>query len=286
MSYETEQGNVSKADAVISAIASPAFVESSKALAQGKVLEFPSNNAVLKFNKDGSFVAEITAESGTYSFDAGDEFSQTAVTCTAQKYTHIWKPTVEAERFSGDQIGLDKAGKLSGEALARKFDSTFIAQFPSITNLVTATADLTKDDLLDAQYTVHSAMNMDRRLHAMINRKARNAIRKELTSVTASAFSNLEMLSLVNQQIQPNGLVGEFADIMIFNTSGFTATGGDDQQCVYDPEYAFGIGVDSRVYSRSVFKASEGFFTEVATYMFMATCIWNNTAACELRSDT
>lgn len=286
MAYETEKGNVSKADAVISTIAAPAFVETSKALAHGTILNLPDDNSVLKFNKDGSFTAETVSESGAYTYDSGDEFSQTAVSCTAQKYVHIWKPTVEAERFSSDQIGLAKAGKLQGEALSRKFDGTWLALFPSITNLVTATTVLTKDDLLDAQYTVHSAMNMDRRLHAVINRKARNAIRKELTSISASAFANPQMLDLVNKPVMANGLVGEFCDILVFNTSGFTATGGDDQQAVFDPEYAFGFGVDTQIYTRSVFTAAGGLFTEFASWMFGNACLWNDSAACELRSDT
>lgn len=285
MSYETEAGNVTKPDAAISALAAPAFVESSKALAHGHIVQLPSI-ATVKFNKDGSFTAEIQTESGAYSFDSGDEFSQSAVSCTAQTYLHITKPTIQSERFSDGQFDDAKRARLQGEALARKFDATWLALFSSITNVVTATSILTKDNLIDAQYTVHNAMNMDKRLHVMLGRKGRNEVRKELTNTTATAFGLRENLDLAIGKIQPNGFVGEFADMLIFNTSGLPTTGGDNVQAVYDPEWAFGFAVDQTLRTRSQFVASGGMWTEIATWFFGNACLWNDAAACKLRSDS
>lgn len=285
MAFETESGNVTKPDATISAIAAPAFVETSKALAHGLVLNY-GGPSTIKFNKDGSFTAGTLAESTAYTFDSGDEFSQTSVSCTAQTYVHIFKPSIQSERFSDGQADLSKLGRLQGEAIARAFDATWIGLFPSITNLVTEVAGATKDGLLDAQYTVHNATMRDVRLHVVISRKARNELRKEITSITASAFGTDKMLDLIGGPIQANGLVGEFSDMLVFNTSGFTTTGGDNQQAVFDPTLAFGMGVDQTIYTRSVFKASEGLFTEVASWMFANAVLWNDSAACEYRSDS
>lgn len=285
MAFETEMGNVTKPDAAISAIAAPAFVESSKALQHGYIIQLPSIQTV-KFNKDGSFTAEIQTESGAYTFDSGDEFSQSAVSCTAQTYLHITKPTVQAERFTDGQFDDAKRAKLQGEALARKFDATFFALFSSITNTVTASTILTKDNLIDAQYTVHNAMNMDRKLNVMLARKGRNEIRKELTNTTASAFTLDVNLQLFNGSISPAGYVGEFSDMSVYNTSGLPTTGSDNVQAVYDPQYAFGIAIDQMIRTRSVFVASGGMWTEIASWMFANACLWNDTAACKLRSDS
>lgn len=285
MAFETEQGNVTKPDAAISAVASPAFVESAKALAHCYIQELPSLSTV-KFNKDGSFTAEIVAESGAYTYDAGDEFLQTAVSCTAQKYLHITKPTVESERFDDGQFPSDKRARLQGEAIARKLDSTWVTLFSSITNGVTAATILTKDNLIDAQYTVHNAMNMDRKLHVMIGRKGRNEIRKELTNTTAAAFTLDMNLQLFSGSISPQGYVGDFSDMSVFNTSGLPTTGGDNVQAVYDPQYAFGMAIDQRIYTRSVFVASGGMWTEIASWLYANVCLWNDAAACKLRSDS
>lgn len=285
MAFETEMGNVTKPDVTISAIAAPAFVEAAKSLAQCYIYNLQNLSAV-KFNKDGSFIAEQLTESTAYSYDSGDEFTQSAVSCTALTLGHIFKPSIQSERFSDGQASLEKLGRLQAEAIARKIDAIWIALFSSITNGVTATSTLTKDDLLTAQYTVHNAMNMDKRLQVMLHRKGRQEIRKELTSITASAFTNPAFLGLAGGPISPNGLVGEFADMLVFNTSGHPTTGGDNIQAVYDPEYAFGMAIDQTIYTRSVFKASEGFFTEAASWLFANACIWNDTAACKLRSDS
>lgn len=285
MAYETESGNFTKPDVSISAVAAPAFVEKAKVLAQGYVQNFQGISTI-KFNKDGSVSAAVVAESGGYTFDSGDEITQGYTSCSAQKHLVISKPTVEAERFSNGQFSYADLGAKQGEALARSLDAVWIALFPSITNLVTATSTLTKDDLLDAQYTVHDATKLDDRLHVMIARKGRNEIRKELTSISASAFSSPNMLSLVDQPIQANGLVGEFSDMLVFNSSGFATTGGDNQQAVYHPQLAFGIGIDTQVYTRSSFVASGGMWTEVASWLFANVVLWNDSAACELRSDS
>lgn len=285
MAFETEHGNVTKPDATISAFAAEAFVEVAKAPAHCRVVQL-ANLSTVKFNKDGSFVAGTVTESGAYSYDAGDEFTQTSVPISALTFGHIYKPTIQAERFGDGQMDLQKLGRLQAEALARAIDAVWLTLFGSITNTITATSTLTKDNLIDSQYTVHNAMNRDNRLHVMLARKGRNEIRKEITSISADAFSQPGMTQLFDRSIQPNGLVGEFSDMLVFNTSGLPTTGGDNQQAVYDPQLAFGMVLDSQVYTRSVFVASGGFFTENGSWVFANVGIYNQEAACKLRSDS
>ena len=286
MAFETEQGNVTKVDAAISALAAPAFVESSKALAHCAVDTFADNNATKRYSQEGKFEAGTLAESAAYTFDADDEYTETHTDVTAQTYAHIWKPTVQAERFSADRLAPGKMSALQGEALARAVDSTWLALFSGLSTVVTAASTLTKDDLLDAQYTVHSALKRDDRLHVVIDRKGRNEIRKELTSISADAFSRGENLRLVEGGIQPNGLVGEFVDMFVFNTSGLPTDTGDDVGAVFHPDYAWALPIDQTIRTRSVFKGSDGLVTEVASWLFANVIEWIDAAGVQLRSDT
>lgn len=288
MAFETEQGNVTRRDAAISALAAPAFVESAKALAHGHIENFPADVNAIKFNKEGSFIAEIqSAEAGSYTFDEGDEYSEDSELCTAQTYVHIWKPTVQAERFTSGRLSDDRMAAKQGSALARKFDATWLALFTGFTNAVTCESVATKDKLLDAQYTVHNALNLDERLHVVLGRKARNELRKEITNITAPAFSNEFMLQLVSRRPSAAGYVGDFADMGVFNTSGIPTSGGDNVQLVFHPMWAFGIGLDANgVYSRGVFKASEGLYTELSSWMFGNVIEWHDAAGCKYLSDS
>lgn len=288
MAFETERGNVTRVDAEISAVAAPAFVEKSKALAHCAKDIFPANNDVKRFSKDGSFVAGTLAESSPYTFDSGDEFVESSVDVTAQTYVHIYKPTVQAERFASDRANPAKLGPKQGEALARALDATWLALISSFTSntAIDAGAAMTKDALLDAQVAVHSALNLDEQLHVIMSRAHRNEIRKELTNTTATAFSQSMMLQTVVQKISPQGFVGEFSDMLVFNTSGLPTSGGDTLGLTFHPLYAFCMAYDPTVYSRGQFQASGGLFTELASWMFANVAEFVDAAGVITKADT
>lgn len=287
MAYETERGNVTRVDAEISSIAAPAFVEASKALAHVALQTFGSND-VERFSQEGSFTAGTLSESAGYSYDAGDEYSETDTDVTAQTYAHIWKPTVQAERFAADRLNPVKMGAKQADAISRAVDGTWLALFSGFTGntAIDAGTAMDKDSLLDAQVTVHKALNRDDELHVVMSRDQRNDIRKELTDTEASAFTREAMLQTVMRPIQPNGYVGDFSDMKIFNTSGLPTSGGDTLGLCFHPNYAFAMAYDPTFYTRSVFAGSSGLFTEVATWLFGNVDEWIDAAGCVVKADT
>ncbi len=284
MAFETEQGNVTKTDASLSSLIAPAFVEKAKALGHCAIDYWAANNSTLRASQEGSFTGEIqsTESTGTYTFDSGDEYSETDTDLTAQTYWHIYKPTVQAERFSSKVLA--KAPALQADALARKVDATWLALITGFTNTVEAAgASLSKDDLLDAQYTVHAALNSDDTLHIVTNRAMRTELRKEVTDTSASAFSKEVMLQMATRKVNPQGFYGEFCDMLMFNTSGLPQDSTDDIAACFHPSYAFFLGLDPTVYTRAQFVASNGLYTEVASWMFANVGEWIDDAGCQLR---
>lgn len=289
MANETELSNFVTVGNAISALVSPAFVKASIGLNLVHAEDFPSDTNTIKFRKSGSLVAETLAESTAYTKSSNSELTDSSVSCTAEKGVIATEITVEALRFGTAAANFERLANEHGLALARLFDSSLLTLFSSVSGAVTATTTLTKDNLLDAAYTVRSAMKGAHgggRLAGVFDYKGVNEIRKELTSISASAFSNLSMLSLVSTP-QANGLAGEFAGIEIYETDGLPTDSGDDVACVFHPMFAFAAGLGGEFQTMVNFKdASGGYLYEVSSYFFYKVIEWNDTAACRVKSDT
>lgn len=288
MDYTTEAGNVTKVDASISAKAAPAFVEKAMALAHGTVDYFSDNNSTLRFSQEGDFTAEIVAESSAYTLDAGDEYVETDTDVTAQTYVHIYAPTVQAERFSKDRINPSKLGPKQAGALARKLDETWANLFTGFTGntAIDMGSVATLDGILDGQVAVHKATKQDTRLHYVFSRDQRTDILKEVKDANAAAFGSEIFLQGLWRKPEPNGLVGEYRDVLFFNKSGLPTSGGDTIGLLFDPEYAFAFGIDPTIYTRSVFKGSTALATEIASWMFANVAEWIDTCGVQMKVDT
>lgn len=295
MAYETEYANLVTATDAISALMSPAFVNNSILMNLVYAENFPANTKVIKLRKDGSVTAETLNESTAYTPSASSELTENgAVTLSAVKGVVVSELTVEAQRFGGSSGDLQNIANKHGAALGRLFDASTKTLFSSLSNSVTASTTLAKDNLLDAQYYVFSSIMGaadGMALVAVLDYKGVNEIRKEITSSTGTAFSNLELLDLVrNAGVQQNNhLAGQFAGMEIYQTSGLpTATSDtDDVGAVFHPRLCFGAGFGGEFVTKfDDPRGSNGFVTEVSSYMFYDVEIWNNTAGCKVLSNT
>lgn len=290
MANETEVGNFVTLGNAVASIIGPSFSEKAIGLNLCHIETFPNNTNTIKVPKGGALVAEDLAESTAYTYSGNSELTDTATDLVAVKAVVATKLTVEAQRFGQPGAQIARIAREQGAALARKFDAAWLAEFASVTGSVTADAGLTKDDILDAQYTVYSNMTgaaAGGRLVFVGDYKGVNELRKELTSISASAFANQTMISLIMGAPQANGLVGELAGVDVYQTSGLPTSSSDDVACVFDPRYAFAAGLGGEFHvALEWLGAGGGFSHELSAYMFYDVELWNTEAACKVLSDS
>lgn len=291
MAYETEAANFITVGSAIAEYLGPAFVQNSQLMPHVVTEVFSPNSNVLKFTKDGYLVAEDLAESTNYTYSASSELTETQISVTGTKRALGTKLTVEAKRFGGPRANMQRLMQKAGEAHARWFDTKVKALFSGLSATVTASSSITKDNLLDARYTVESTMldAFSGRLVAYLGYKAVNFLRKEVTNITASAFANRELLGILGRPGNGRGYVGELFGIDLYQTSGLPTTGGDDIQPVFDPMHTFGAGVDGNSgfdFSLSPPSAINGVSEELLTWLFFGVAEINDGAGVQVRSDS
>lgn len=291
MAYETELANLITIGNAVSAATGKAFVNGAQGLSLVYTEPFPDNTNVIKFAVEGSYTAETVAESTDYSYSASSEYTETSVSCTAKKSVLGTKITVEAARFGAGRARLERQALLHGQAHARLFDADLKALFSSIAGGVTATSTLVKDNLIDARYSVVAAMKgaFSGKLVAMLDYKGVSEIQKELTSITATAFGNMQMLGVLGMPNPANGYAGNVVGIDVYQTDGLPTSGSDDIGCVWDPSACFAAGVDGRDGLNNTLKdpaAINGLSTEILTWTWWKIVEWRDTAGCRVLSDT
>lgn len=291
MANETELGNLITIGNAVSSAMGEAFVASAIGLSLVQTEAFPDNTNTIKVRIAGSLTAETVAESTDYSYSASSELTDSSFSCVAKKSVLGTKITVEAARFGAGQANLARIAQEHGRAHARLFDSDLKALFSSVATAVTASTVLTKDNLIDARYNVVSAMKgaYSGRLVGMFDYKGVSEIQKELTSISASAFGNMEMLGVLGQPQAGNGYAGNLVGIDIYQTDGLPTSASDDVACVWDPSAGFFAGVDGRDGLNNTLKdpaAINGLSTEVLTWTFFKVIEWRDTACCRVLSDT
>lgn len=291
MAFETEFGNFITQGNAVAGMMGPAYVAKSFGMNVVRTEQFPDTTNTIKVPISGYLIAETVGESTNYTYSANSELVDSSVTCTAEKSVASARISVEALRFAQPHADMARTADNLAAAHARLFDSKLKALYGSLSQSVTATTILTKDNLLDARYNCTSGTdgNMSGVLVGTFDYKGVNEIRKELTSVTASAFSNKELLSLVNLEVPGAAPVGEFAGIQIYETSGLSTSGGDDIAAVFDPYQTFFAGVDvGNGFAVKVHdpRSDNGLTYEVLTWGFFKVVIWRNTSGCKVLSDT
>lgn len=291
MSFETEQGNFAVEANAVSALMGPEFVNASQFMPLVQTETFADSSNTIHVPISGYLVAETVAESTNYTYSANSELTDTYVAVTAKKAVVGNKFTVEADRFGKPWANLPRISKKMGTSFGRLFDADLKALFPSISTVVTASTILTKDNMSDASYNVFASMKEAASgvLVAALDFKGVNELGKELSNITASAFSNRELLGILGTPGGGYNYKGNLLGIDIYQTDGLATTGGDDQGCVWDPMHAFYAGVDGIEGFRNSQKepsAINGLTWELLSWTFWKVAIWRNTAACQVRSDT
>jgi hypothetical protein len=246
---------------------------------------------VITLRKDGSLTDPSSAVSEGANFTTNSQYQTTSVDITIVKHAISSFVTVEAL----DVIGLSemKLVQEQANALARQIDTAVLALAAGFTTTVTSTALLTVDDLFDSQYNVVKNTNgVAQTVYAVISRKSANALRKELISSGASAFSLPTYLSLLGSPgadfEQPNGYVGGLPGIECFATSGFATDSGNDRQMVFDPNTALAGSYQPSVSTMviPVGKGNPSFGYEISSYIFGGCVEWNDLGGVLLQSDT
>lgn len=297
VNYTTDRGNMTQADAVISALASPAFVERSQVLQHclGACAMPATVNATGRFVIDGNLEGEVVAETTAYSLSSKSEITQSGVDVTVAKHMNIWAPTVEQQRWTSETPGVHRnIGAEQGRALMASLNSTFLGLFDNFTNTKTTTASgaLTMADISDARYAVEAAVMGAKsgEMHAVLDYKAINELRKEIMASTATPFSASENLDLLfrSSEVIDKSYVGSFGALKFYETSGLpTAATVLDCGCVFDPYLAFGLYIDSEgIQTESIFKGSDGMYKEVISWLFANVGIYRDYAGCQIRSAT
>lgn len=292
-----DDGRMDVADTVtignaISALMSPAFKEASIGYNLVYAETCPDNTNVIKFRKSGSLVAEAVAEGAVYlPTDANSDINDTSVTATAAKVAVASPISWEAMRFGAGAASTVRVATEQGRALARKFDGDLLALFDGLTNAATAATTLDTDTLLLGQYNVLNALVPPGPLVAVIDFKGAHELRK-LVANSGSAIYSSQYNSPLFGTPQANNFVGNFLGIDIYQTVGLSTTGGDDQGAIFNPQYCFAaamsgeINTDIQFSSLGVANQVAGFSTIVSSWYAYNVVEWNDTAGCELRSDT
>lgn len=276
----------------ISAAISPAFKEASIGMGLVYAETCSPASQVIKFRKSGSLVAEAVTEGAAYTAsDASSDINDTSVTITAAKIAVASPISVEAMRFGGGAANVARVASEQGRALARKFDDDLLALFDSITNVATATSTLDTDTLLTGQFNVMDSLVPPGPLTAVVDNKGAAELRKLVANAGAAIYSSQYNSPLFGTPSQ-NNFIGNLLGIDIYQTTGLSTTGGDDQGCIFNPNYAFCSAMGGEVSSVVQFSGMgvalliPGFSDIVLSWLFYGVGVWNNSAACELRSDT
>lgn len=276
----------------ISALISPAFKEASIWMNLVHAETCPPDSNVIKFRKSGSLIAEAVSEGAVYvASDTNTLLTDTSVTATAAKVVSGGVFTHESERFGAGSSSVSRYGSEQGRALARKFDDDCLALIDSITNVATASTTLDTDTLLTAQYYVNNALVPPGPMVAVLDFKGVLELKKLVANSGAAIYSSQYNSPLFGTPAA-NNFVGNYLGIDIYQTTGLSTTSSDDQGVVFNPLYAFGAAMGGSVYTDVQFTGAgvtsqiPGISTYILSWMYYNVVVWNDTAACELRSDT
>jgi hypothetical protein len=284
-----ELANTATVNKVLSKIASPALQKTPVMLNLIYAEDMPDKQATATrgFKKKGNLTGAALAESTALAIGANGERTDTVVDITAAKAVVVSGVTVENQKFG--QVNLSEYAEDAGTAIGNFVDDQIIAGFSSFTNLVTATAGLTLNDLDEGQYNIISAGTPDPSMPLTFvgHTRAMRNLKQELREAGGSAIQSERFLSIFNGSPQANGFYGSLPGYQLYHTaSGFGTTGGNNIQALFHSKWAFAGIFDKAINTWYANKGAEGFYTEIASYFFWGAGIWNNLAGCEIQSDT
>lgn len=276
----------------LSRLLGPALVETSTWLNLVYAETCPDDTNKIRFQKSGSLIAEGVSEGAVYvPSDANSDITDTYVEVTASKIVAGSVLTAEQQRFGGANRAIPRFATEQGSAIARKFDTDCKALIDTVTLTATATSVLDTDTLLEAAYKVRNGLLPNGPLVAVVDRKGAFELQKHIANSGSTIYSNQYNHPLFGTP-QANNYAGEMLGIGIYQTSGLSTTGGDDQGVVFDPRYfiaaAMGgsVNTEPRWTGHGVASEVAGLSIELTSWIFYGVAVYYDAAACELRSDT
>lgn len=276
----------------IGALIPPAFIQGSFGLGLVYAQDCPSNTNVIKFPIMNALIAEAVTEGAVYiPSDANSDLNITSVTATAVKKGIVSPITVESLRFGGGLANPAGIADEQGRALARLFDAGLLALFDGLSNAVTASSTLDIDTLLQARYVVDNGLCPPGPRVAVLDYKGVNELRKLVANSGAAIWSS-QYSSPIFGTPAANGFVGNMLGIDIYQATGLSTTGSDDQGALFDPRYCFAAAMGGapetniRWTGAGVASQVAGFSYEVSSHAFWHVLEWHDAAGCEVRSDT
>lgn len=293
MANETILSGINKIERVYSDSISADFVKKVVVVPLISGEDLPTGTLVKSYKNQVAFSeAAATTVSEAGSFSTNTQLTNGQTNLTAIKSAISSKISVEVSDFGAASDAEIVANQSS--AIARAVDTEVLALFPSFTaGTITATSVGTLDDLYDAVYAVHaSTLRYDSVLTAVIGLKCANAIRKEVANSGASQFTLPNRLSVLGEPgapiIAPNGLLGSLPALNIFVTAGFSTSGGDSQQGVFDSSDAiegiYGQGI--KTWAIKVGAGNPSFVVELSSYFWHAATVRRAGSGAIFKSDT
>lgn len=290
MANEIKIANMSTPTDVVSAAISRALIRKVVCLPHVYAEDLPVGTVTKLARKDDALgLGDVVTEASNYTFSGSSDFAQTSVSLTVANTVIASKLTVQAEQFTdaNDQMIINK----QANSLQRTLDSNIKTLVSGFSNSITATNVLTVEDMMDAAYTIRAAdagPQGGQRCVAFIDFKGRNEITKQLVQTGASAFTNIELLSLLTglNQDSLNGYVGNLPGIDVYEVGDLPTASGATKRVslVFNPELAF-FGMYGSVQVLRKAPDSQGLFTELTSYVFSQVAEWNDVAGCRVISN-
>jgi hypothetical protein len=242
--------------------------------------DLPVGTAVKKARKDVELGApETVTEAGNYTYEAAkSNFTQGSVSLTTGKSVIASRITAEAYQFSEltDQQVIDKQSR----SLSRGLDAAIKALAAGFSQEIEIGGPMNAESLLEAVALISAGNAADDNspLVAALTPTQVFQIQKQLIQSGASAWSNIQMLSLLQTLEQPNGYAGSLpGGVDVFRTNGMPTESTEVTAMVFNPALAF-FGVYGPVQVHRTGMSSQGVYEEILSFIFNQVAEWNDAA--------
>ena len=284
----TELGNTVQGS-LLSSIVSPAFAKGAVGLNSVVRDDMPGKGqgTSKKIVKEGTItVTNPHAESEPLAIGSNGEYSETYATLTAAKACVVTGMSLEQQRFG--TLTEDKLMELASEATGRSVSNDIIGSAAGFSNAVTATADLTLDDLYLALIALHASNCPEQNIlpHFIGSPKSNGKIKQAMSSTGATPFVNPGLLQILTGTPDAGGYLGEIPGLCeVYQTTGHAQTGGDDQMPFMHPKYAVAGMFDAAPTFIITDVGSGGFYKEIAAAYFYDVTEVNDGAGINVKAN-
>lgn len=286
----TELANSALPGRMLASIVSPAFSKTNVMMNHVMLEDLPppGQGNVVGFVKKGALSnAALLVESTDTTYGSGGELTDTVVEATAVKAVSTSGQSVESKRFGRQP--LSRIIEEQAADLARMVDTDILTDFSALSQSQTSTTILTLDDLMEAKFQIlaNDVPNPEVELQYIARAREVVNIQKEIKDAGASAWSNPDMISILSGSPAPNGYQGSIPGICgVWMTSGFGTSASDTITALLHPRWTYGIAIDPMPQVLVGEKITEGFYTEVGSYIFYDVVEVNDLAGVKVLSDT